>query len=68
LEFAVGCVFGSFYSVSVAEDMVLHSRFGYGVLVLCLFRLVWGTVGGHWSRFASFVPFVAPNPCLSVIF
>jgi len=49
-------VFGSFYSVWVAEDMVLHSRFGYGVLVLCLFRLVWGTVGGHWSRFASFVP------------
>jgi cytochrome b len=26
------------------------------VLALCLFRLVWGVVGGHWSRFASFVP------------
>ena len=49
-------VFGSFYSVWVAEDMVLHSRFGYAVLALCLFRLVWGVVGGHWSRFASFVP------------
>jgi cytochrome b len=36
--------------------MVLHSRFGYAVLALCLFRLVWGVVGGHWSRFASFVP------------
>ena len=49
-------VFGLFYSVWVAEDMVLHSRFGYAVLALCLFRLVWGVVGGHWSRFASFVP------------
>jgi cytochrome b len=36
--------------------MVLHSRFGYAVLALCLFRLVWGVVGGHWSRFASFMP------------
>ena len=49
-------VFGSFYSVWVAEDMVLHSRFGYAILALCLFRLVWGFIGGHWSRFASFVP------------
>ena len=49
-------VFGSFYSVWVAEDMVLHSRLGYAVLALCLFRLVWGVVGGHWSRFATFVP------------
>ena len=49
-------VFGLFYSVWVAEDMVLHSRFGYAVLALCLFRLVWGVVGGHWSRFATFVP------------
>ena len=49
-------VLGSFYSVWVAEDMVLHSRFGYAVLALCLFRVVWGVVGGHWSRFASFVP------------
>ena len=49
-------VCGSFYSVWVAEDMVLHSRFGYAILALCLFRLVWGFIGGHWSRFASFAP------------
>ncbi len=49
-------VFGLFYSVWVAEDMVLHSRFGYAELALCLFRLVWGVVGGHWSRFATFAP------------
>lgn len=30
--------------------MVWHFRFGYAVLSLLLFRLVWGFVGGHWSR------------------
>lgn len=32
-----------------------HFRLGYSVLTLLLFRLVWGVVGGHWSRFSSFV-------------
>jgi cytochrome b len=30
--------------------MVWHFRCGYAVLSLLLFRLVWGFVGGHWSR------------------
>jgi len=49
-------VVGAAYSVWVSEEMVWHARFGYAVLALCVFRLVWGVVGGHWSRFASFVP------------
>ena len=32
-----------------------HMRFGLLVLALLGFRLVWGLVGGRWSRFASFV-------------
>jgi cytochrome b len=32
-----------------------HLRLGYAVLTLLLFRLVWGFVGGHWSRFATFI-------------
>lgn len=32
-----------------------HARIGYAVLALLLFRLVWGLVGGYWSRFASFI-------------
>lgn len=32
-----------------------HFRFGYGVLTLLLFRIVWGLLGGHWSRFSTFV-------------
>lgn len=36
--------------------MAWHFRLGYAVLALLLFRLLWGFVGGHWSRFAVFVP------------
>lgn len=34
--------------------MVWHTRFGLVVLALLAFRLLWGVVGGHWSRFSSF--------------
>jgi cytochrome b len=30
--------------------MVWHFRCGYAVLSLLLFRLLWGFVGGYWSR------------------
>jgi cytochrome b len=32
-----------------------HFRLGYVVMGLLAFRLLWGFVGGRWSRFASFV-------------
>jgi cytochrome b len=32
-----------------------HARLGYAVLALLLFRIVWGFVGGHWSRFTTFL-------------
>jgi cytochrome b len=35
--------------------MVWHFRLGYAVATLLLFRILWGFVGGYWSRFASFV-------------
>ena len=34
--------------------MVWHFRLGYCVLTLLMFRLVWGFVGGRWSRFTAF--------------
>lgn len=37
------------------EAMEWHFRCGYAVLSLLLFRLVWGVLGGHWSRFATFL-------------
>ena len=38
------------------DAMSVHFLFGYNVLALVLFRVVWGVVGGHWSRFRHFVP------------
>ena len=35
--------------------MVWHFRFGYVVFALLAFRLLWGLVGGRWSRFSSFI-------------
>lgn len=35
--------------------MAWHFRLGYLVLALLVFRLLWGLVGGHWSRFVNFV-------------
>jgi len=36
--------------------MPWHFYCGYFVLSLVLFRIVWGFIGGHWSRFVQFVP------------
>ena len=35
--------------------MAWHFRCGYLIMTLLAFRLVWGVVGGRWSRFASFI-------------
>jgi cytochrome b len=35
--------------------MPWHFRFGYCVLALLLFRIIWGLVGGRWSRFSAFI-------------
>jgi cytochrome b len=35
--------------------MVWHFRFGYTVFSLLLFRIVWGFIGGHYSRFGTFI-------------
>ncbi|MEJ5988795.1 cytochrome b/b6 domain-containing protein [Ramlibacter sp. PS3R-8] len=36
--------------------MEWHARLGSVTLALLLFRIVWGFIGGKWSRFASFLP------------
>lgn len=49
------CVIGLFITGNVGGDaMVWHFRFGYTVLTLLLFRLIWGFLGGHWSRWSQF--------------
>lgn len=52
----VVCVVGLAITGTVGGNaMVWHFRFGYSVLTLLLFRIVWGLVGGRWSRFTAFV-------------
>jgi cytochrome b len=49
-------VIGSVVTAKIGGNaMVWHFRLGYVVFALLAFRLVWGLVGGRWSRFASFV-------------
>jgi cytochrome b len=35
--------------------MIWHFRCGFMIASLLLFRLVWGFVGGRWSRFSAFI-------------
>lgn len=50
------CVIGLVVTANIGGNwMNWHLRLGYAVLTLLLFRLVWGFVGGHWSRFRAFV-------------
>jgi cytochrome b len=49
-------VIGSFVSVKLGGNaMVWHGRFGYLVLTLIFFRLIWGFVGTHHARFSQFI-------------
>lgn len=50
-----GCVVGSLISANIGGNaMTWHLRLGYAVFTLLAFRLVWGLIGGHWSRFSNF--------------
>ena len=51
----VACVIGLAITGYADNALDWHSRLGYAVLALLLFRLAWGFVGGRWSRFASFL-------------
>ena len=50
------CVVASIVSARVGGNaMVWHFRLGYVVFTLLAFRILWGLVGGHWSRFVNFI-------------
>ena len=57
---------GSVISAKIGGNaMVWHFRFGYLVFSLLAFRVLWGLVGGRWSRFASFI--YAPSTLLRYV-
>ena len=48
------CVLGLVITGNVGgQAMVWHFRLGYAVLGLLLFRILWGFLGGHWSRWTQ---------------
>ena len=50
------CIVGLVITGNVGGNaMIWHFRIGLTVLALLMFRLVWGLVGGRWSRFAAFI-------------
>jgi cytochrome b len=50
------CMLGSIVSAKIGGNaMIWHFRLGFVVLGLLIFRLVWGLIGGRWSRFTSFI-------------
>lgn len=36
-------------------DMLMHKAAGYGILVLLVYRVLWGIIGGSTARFTNFV-------------
>ena len=60
------CVIGSVTTAQIGgAAMAWHFRCGYAILTLLLFRLIWGVVGGQWSRFNSFI--FTPNATLAYL-
>lgn len=50
------CFAGAVLSAKLGGNaMVWHMRLGCAMLTLIAFRLLWGFLGGRWSRFSSFL-------------
>jgi hypothetical protein len=51
------CIVGSFISVNLGGNAIeWHAYFGYSVLTLLIFRIIWGFIGSTHARFSSFLP------------
>ncbi len=49
-------VLGSVTTATIGGNaMVWHFRCGFAIFTLLLFRLLWGLMGGRWSRFSAFM-------------
>ena len=51
------CISGSLISINLGGNAIQwHAYFGYCILTLLIFRVVWGFVGSTHARFTSFLP------------
>ena len=51
------CIIGSLISVNLGGNAIQwHAYFGYSILTLLIFRIIWGFVGSTHARFLSFLP------------
>lgn len=51
------CIAGSFVTINLDNEFIQwHAYFGYSVLTLLIFRIIWGFVGSTHARFSSFIP------------
>lgn len=51
------CIGGAWYTSEQQGELVeLHMQFGYAILGLAIFRLIWGFVGTRHSKFNHFFP------------
>ena len=51
------CIVGSFISVNIGGNAIQwHAYFGYSILCLLIFRIIWGFIGSTHARFISFFP------------
>ena len=51
------CIIGSLVSVKIGGNAIAwHFRFGFAILTLVAFRVVWGFIGSRYARFSSFPP------------
>jgi cytochrome b len=53
----VVCILGSLVSVNIGGNAIeWHAYFGYSILVLLIFRVLWGFIGSTHARFVHFFP------------
>jgi cytochrome b len=59
-------IIGAIVSANIGGNwMEWHLRFGYAILTLALFRLVWGVAGSLYARFTQFI--VGPRAILAYV-
>jgi len=51
------CIVGSLVTINLGDYAIeWHSYFGYSILVLLIFRIIWGFIGSTHARFSTFFP------------